>query len=76
MFIPNVVSMLNDRYKITQVSYLTHTGPMNSIVHGKRSDTLGALFNGTKNGEVRCISIASVFFHAEPIRAFPSILIL
>lgn len=76
MFTSNVVSMLNNRNKITQVSYLTKTGPMNSIVQGKRSDTLGALFNGTKSGEVRCISIASVFFHAEPIRAFPSILIL
>ena len=76
MFTSNVVSMLNDRYKITQVSYSTQTDPMISIVQGKRSDTLGALFNGTKSGEVRCISIASVFFHAGPIRAFPSILIL
>ena len=76
MFTSNVVSMLNDRNKMTQFSYSTHTGPMNSIVQGKRSDTLGALFNGTKNGEVRCISIAFVFFHAEPTRAFPSILIL
>lgn len=70
MFTSNVVSMLNDRNKITQVSYLTKTGPMNAIVQGKRSYTLGALFNGTKSGEVRCISIASVFFYAEPIRAF------
>ena len=76
MFTSNVVSILNGRYKITLVSYSTQTGPMISIVQGKRSDTLGALFNGTKSGEVRCISIASVFFYAEPIRAFPSILIL
>ena len=48
MFTSNVVSMLNDRNKMTQVSYLTKTGLMNYIAQGKRSDTLGALFNGTK----------------------------
>ena len=31
--------MLNDRSKITQVSYLTQTDPMNSYSQGKRNDT-------------------------------------
>ena len=35
MFTSNVVSMLNERNKMTQVSYLTKTGPMNSISPGQ-----------------------------------------
>ena len=31
--------MLNERSKITQVPYLTQTGPMNSYSQGKRHDT-------------------------------------
>lgn len=39
MLTSNVVSVYFERSKITQVSYLTQTVPMNSYSQGKRNDT-------------------------------------